>query len=109
MDDNSNGVLNPEVVPCSSIGPHASTDATQTTDLVPQNSDGLLIPRIEAGVERRPSNVSYQNDCTTFDDPMEVTNFGSSSISHDGRTSKQGLPRTLDVAKFSEVGGRNSL
>lgn len=111
VDDISNGVLKPEVVPNPSIRPQASTEAPQTTDLVPQNNTGLLVPHYDydAAVERTPSNFSYQNDRATFDDPIEVTNFGSSSMNHDGRKSKQSLPRTLDVAKISEVSGRNGL
>lgn len=101
----SKGGLKPEVVLSPGVQPQASTDAPQTTDLVPQTYTGLLPPHYEASAERRPSNFSYQNDHETVEDPIEVIDLGSSSMQHDRSKSDQGLPRTLDVAKVSEVCG----
>lgn len=105
VSDTSNGIFKPEVVSSSSTWPRDSKGASQTTDLVPQNRTGLLIPHYEAAAERRPPNFSYQDDPATLNDPIEIINRGSSSMSDGVSESNQGLPRALDVASLPEVGG----
>ena len=105
VSDSLNEIIKPEVVSSSSIRSQDSKDAPQTTDLVPQNRTGLLIPHFAAAVQKT-TKISYQNDPATLDDPIEVTNPGFSSTNHGGREKKQRLPRKPDAARHSEVGDR---
>ncbi|KAG0602229.1 hypothetical protein M758_10G000100 [Ceratodon purpureus] len=103
VSDTSNGIFNPEVVSSSSSQPQGSEVFPQTTDLVPQSRTGLLIPHYEAAVERRPQNRPYQNDSSTSDDPIKVTDPDSSSISHGEGKNTRVVPRKPEWTRFSEV------
>lgn len=101
--ETSNGVIKPKVDPNSRIGREGVTDEPQTTNLVPQQRPSLFTPQHKAIVEKRSLNFIDDNDRATVDDATQITNPGPSCMTYDEKKSKQGLPRTLDTVRLSEV------
>lgn len=103
--ESSKGVFKPEAVPNTRISLQDPANASQITDLVPQNRPNLLISQYE--IEKNLHDLS-DKDCATVDSTTQVTNSDTSNMGYDGIESKQVLPRTQNAVSFSVVeGARN--
>uniref|UniRef100_A0A7I4AUN7 Uncharacterized protein n=1 Tax=Physcomitrium patens TaxID=3218 RepID=A0A7I4AUN7_PHYPA len=101
--ESSKGVFKPEAVPNTRISLQDPANASQITDLVPQNRPNLLISQYE--IEKNLHDLS-DKDCATVDSTTQVTNSDTSNMGYDGIESKQVLPRTQNAVSFSVVSAR---